>query len=338
MFLLGLLLPVCYIPGYLGATIPTQWALLSIALLPSLWQGRMAGFHWLGILFLAYACASQIWSLDYGQGLWIAMIWMLAFWWGSVQVSLIPLWKGLAIGIALNVPIAYAQAHGWQSVPTMYGGAAGLLYNSTLLGACCALVLAALIENRLWFYTPALAYGLYLSHSRGALLALALALIAKHIHWLAALALLIAGAFVLTYSPIPSDVQRLQIWTVVVPKLSFFGWGAGSLTELYIFPDRHLGTQIIKVEFAHNDYLQLLFEYGLGAIPIFILFGYAIVKSLSPVLICIAILACYWFPIYAPIPAFIGFAYAGYLLRIHANYLALRSDRGQHLLPRTAYA
>jgi hypothetical protein len=336
MFLLGLLLPICYIPGYTGAAIPTQWALVGVALLPSLWHGRMTAYHWLGSIFLAYACASQFWSLDYGYGVWLAVLWALAFWWGGTQSSLLPLWQGLAWGLALNVPIALAQSYGWQGIPSMYGGAAGLLFNSTLLGACCALVLAALISHHEWRFTPILGYALWLSHSRGAWLALALALIAKHAHPLVALALLICGALWLGYAPGPHDVQRLQIWATVIGKLSAFGWGAGSLAELYMFPDPHLASQIIHVEFAHNDILQLIFEYGLGAISVFILFAFALAfpsaRNYAP-LVGFAVLATFWFPLFAPIPAFIGCACAGHILRRHDPVIALRRDWGPDLVP-----
>ena len=59
MFLLGLLLPICFIPGYTGASIPSQWVLLSLVLPAALWRRgyRLTPLHLLGLGFIAWAVA-----------------------------------------------------------------------------------------------------------------------------------------------------------------------------------------------------------------------------------------------------------------------------------------
>ena len=78
MFLFGLLLCVCYIPGFLGAFIPTQWAVLSCVLPLTLWRaGTFPPSTLAGLAVLAWSAISFFWapnSFDSIYGLYTALL------------------------------------------------------------------------------------------------------------------------------------------------------------------------------------------------------------------------------------------------------------------------
>lgn len=346
MLYLGIALAVCFVPGYTGATIPSQWALLSCVLPFSLWRkAEIGAAHWLGLMFVVWAILSTAWATNYHTsvfGLWIVSIWGLSFWLGSSLQSLAQLWKGLAIGLSISSIVAMAQALGFHPVEIAEAGRfPGLLFNTTVQGATIALVLIALVSHRLWWYTPLLWVGLALSQSKGAALVLAAALIARFTHWLFALALLVAGALAFTFLLDSADSQRLQIWGYAIRGLSLLGWGPDSFSDIYFsWYDPGLAKRwLMHAEFVHNDYLQLWFEYGLGALAIFALFGLALAETENadwPVAFGFAILATFYFPLYLPIPAFIGCVVAGHLTRPRLSHGVVRDSRRFDLLPRHA--
>src|SRR5258705_9178386 len=232
MFALGLALAICFIPGYTGAMIPTQWALLSIVLPLGLFLPSAFGpCHWLGLLALAWATYSVSWSpilYDGIYGLWLAFIWAGSFWLGSAIANHQSIYKGLALGLSASSIVAIFQALGYSPVETTFGPPAGLLFNSTVLGASCALVIIALAQARDWLWITGLIPGLYLSHSRAALAIIVLAFLAKRVHVVVALTVLLAANIALIAYLSPSDTQRLLLWGVAIRELTLFGHGIGS--------------------------------------------------------------------------------------------------------------
>jgi hypothetical protein len=334
MFLLGLLLPICFVPGYTGATIPTQWALLSCVLPFSMWHGEPAFYlHRWGALFVAYAFASALWAGSVYTsvlGLWYALIWALSFWYGTQSVSLTPLWKGLAIGLSISTLVAMAQALDYEPVNVGDFQLAGLLFNSSLAGVCIAITLGACICEGLWWYTPLLWLGLLLSQSRGAVLILSIMLITKYVHWLAALAMLAAGSLYFAFGHDVADNMRLQVWGYAIRGLTVFGWGPDSFSDVYFF--WHHGAsapRLYHAEFAHNDILQLWFEFGIAALVPYTALVLGIARSrhsLWPVLLGCGTLVLFYFPLYTPLTAFILCVLTGHILR---DYDWLRRERDE---------
>lgn len=319
-FALGLALAICFIPGVTGASIPTQWALLSAVLPLSLWRsGLITPLHWLWVGFISWSIgiAADVANLYTAfLGLWFVSIWALSFWLGSTLPSLAQLWKGLAIGLSISSLVAMAQALGYHPVeiadctPTCIPG---LLFNSTMQGATIALVLIALVSHRLWLWIGLLPVGLILANSRGAYLILAATALTR-IHWLAAIAALILGALVFSLFLNPSDSQRLQVWGYAIRGLTSVGWGPFAFNDIY-FSWRG---QLTHAEFVHNDYLQLWFEFGIGALALYAIFGMALAQTNAldwPVAFAFALLAAFYFPLYTPLTAFIGCVVAGHLSR-----------------------
>lgn len=321
MFWLGLLLPVCFVAGYTGASVPTQWAVLSIILPACLW--RVAPYnigHKLFFLFGAYAFATLFWSINlysWVWGMWHVFIWALAYHCGTLCTDLRPLWKGLALGLTVSTGVAVAQALDYAPVhvhdPFL---PAGLLYNSSLFGIILGLVLTALVVHHLWWYMPPLAIGLVLSGSRGGFLILGLGLLARFAGPVLAAGVLACAAMAFLVTIDLADNQRLMIWGVTIRVLSIFGQGAGSFADIHYIA--HAKNLLIRPEYVHNDILQLAYEYGIGAIPLLAIPALALATSRSAewtVLFVWCAAAGFYFPLYTPLTAFIGLVVAGHCMR-----------------------
>lgn len=341
MFLLGLLLMVCYIPGYTGATIPTQWAFLSLALPIALWRAPSMPRPalWVWWTFLAFATLSALWApqpIETVNGLWVIALWGLSFYLGYTTRDPRDLYRGLALGLSVSSALAIAQWLGWSpvyvnSAGTAQANIAGLFFNRTMLGALSALIILMLIHERLWHYIPALLPGLILCGSRGGWLILACGLLSR-IHWSLIFVLGAVAAF--AFGSSPSDIERLHIWGTALSALHPFGWSAGSFIDVYILYNGH----VVHPEYVHNDYLQLLFELGLGAaIPLGVL-ACALTWRPTPVLWAFAVLATFYFPLYAPVTLFLGCFAMGHSLRgFSPSSLIIRHCRPD-LLSRLTYA
>lgn len=323
MFHLGLLLPICYLAGFTGTAILTQWVVLSLVLPLALWRkGPFTFLHGVGLLFLVYACASLAWVPNINDsilGVWHLLICALALWLGTTSSHLTQLWRGLALGLSISSLFAIAQAFGVETVYRNIGpipGYSGLLFNSTVSGTAIALIILALVSERLWPYIPSLIPGLYLSHSRGGYLIIAVGLLARYVHWTVALLILVTcGLFAIYFVGLDSsNTLRLQIWAVAWHGLSARGWGVGSFYDIWY---QSAGT-LIHPEFVHNDYLQLVFEFGWGAIPAFAVLLGALTHTRAtawPIAVGFATSMAFYFPLSCPLIAFIGCVATGHLLR-----------------------
>lgn len=338
MFALGAIVSLCYVPGLTGAFIATQWPVLSILLpLVMLFRGTpMTPFHWLGALFIAYATV-RLWHspifADGVQGLWMVYIMGLGFWFGSTLTDLRGLYQGLAFGVSVSAAVAVSQQLGFTWVPYVSDAPAGLYVNAVAQGVACALVIVALVTERLWLWVPLPALGLALSGSRGAWVALAFGLAAAYFRrlWVFAGAAAAAAAFlVLPLSK--SDAVRASIWSATIDNLTWLGYGPGAFFSWLLVRD---GATFYP-EYAHNDALQLAFEYGVwAALPLGIL-AYGLTRTTEPgwpVLVAFAIAGCYSMPLWVGVASFIGCVVAGRV--VAGGYLArgVRHYSRQHVLP-----
>lgn len=321
MFWLGIAVSLCYVPGLTGAYIATQWPLLSIALLPGLLRkGPVTLFHVAGLLFIAYAVAATFYSplRDASTlGLWLVVIMGLSVWFGTTLDSTRELYAGLALGAGVSSLIAVFQYFGFQLLPITSVAYAGLYVNSIQQGLALALIVVALVSQRMWFWALPLLPGIWLSQSRGAWLALAVGLLACYFRRLWVFGVLAAfGACYLLFPLGLSDVQRLFFWRAAWDSLTLFGNGPG------IFYAMMLATKdgFVFPEYAHNDALQLLFEYGIGALLPFIIIGYAISRTELtewPVIVSFVAAGCYSMPLFMPITSFLTLVAVGRVLRAY---------------------
>jgi hypothetical protein len=345
MFWLGLVLPVCFVPGFTGATIRTQLVALTLFLLLvygalrplGRWgEPKITQEHWIGQAFWIYAAASIGWSISWTdsiEGLWTVSIWAGSFWLGSTLESLQDLWKGLAIGLTANVIVQIAQVAGMDPV-LVRSGNAGLLYNPNLLAAAIALVVVGLVTVKAWWYVPALLPGLWLTHSRGGAVILAAGLAARYLNWATVPVLVAISGGIFLWHPDQSSAFRITIWQIAWQHLTWFGLGAGTFVDvLYMTPEQGW----IHLEFAHNDYLQLAFEYGLGAALPLGLLVFCLTRTTSPswpVMVGFAVSGLFYFPLYTELTAFIGCAVAGLIVRDWAVYVDYCGSCGFPVVPR----
>ena len=231
---------------------------------------------------------------------------------GAAVSSLQPLIRGLAVGLSISSAIAVAQALGWSDL-ARWNLPAGLLYNSAVHAAAIALVIVALCAARDFRYIPGLLPGLYLAHSRGGYAMLAVAFIGRLLGWQAAIFTIALGAAVTITWVSPSDAERMMLWTVAWRDLGWSGHGVGSFAAVvFTAPDGlHYPGHV------HDDYLQLAFELGVLAIPVYALYALALARTAHPYWPCFLAFATaglFFFPLYVPIPAFIGAVIAGHII------------------------
>jgi hypothetical protein len=322
MFWLGLVLPVCYVPGWTGASIPTQWAVLSAVLPLSLWRkGELTRVHWLGIWFVGYSALSLLWAVNFPDAVWgfaVVLIWAGSFWLGSTLESLDGIWRGLAIGLSVSSLVSIVQAAGFHPLPVAdVAGYPGLLYSPLVSGSASAMVIVGLICHRLWRYIPGVLPLLVLSHNRGGALVVGVGLAGRYLGWRAVAAIVVTAAVVMYFHPSPSDIQRMQIWDAAYSNLRWFGLGPGSFTDLWMMV-KELGQDVMeRPEFAHNDYIQFIFEAGCGSILVFALMAAILARTEAkewPVFAGFAALGLFFFPFHTPLCAFIGCVVAGHIV------------------------
>ena len=334
MFWLGAAVSLCYVPGLTGAYIATQWPLLSL-LMPFalLRRGPYTAAHTAGLLFVVYAAVRAAYSpIPYFSvmGLWLVFITGLCMWFGTTLKDVRGLYAGLAIGGAVSSFIAVLQHFGFTGIPVVSNMPAGLYVNSVQQGTVLALIIVALASERMWFLTLPLLPGMWLAHSRGGWLALAVGLAACYVRriWVFGI-VAVAGAFYLLSPLGMTDADRLFIWRSVWDNSTLFGWGPGVLYSILL---SHAGVPFFP-EYAHNDALQLVFEYGIGAaIPIGII-GYALYRSDIkewPVVVAFVTAGCYSMPLFMPVTAFLAFVAVGRILRSDGVVVSYSGNRGQY--------
>lgn len=340
MFWLGAIVSLCYVPGITGAYIATQWPVLA-AILPLLLlrrEGPFTVFHALGVLFLAYATV-HLWFTPTPQtsvfGLWMVIIMGLCLWFGTTLANVRGLYAGLAAGAAVSSAVAVAQFAGWGIVPRSSELPAGIFVNSVQHGTVLAIIAVALVSERMWLWMLPLLPGIALSGSRGATFVLAIGLFGCCVRrvWVLGAAVAVVTAFY-TLAPLgPSDLQRMQIWTAAWNNLTWLGWGPGVFFTLLLTA---ADGKLYYPEYAHNDALQLAFEYGAVAVLPFAIFAFALVCTGArewPVVLAFVAAGCFSMPMYMPVASFLGFVVVGRVLREHALVRRSRGVRGFDFVP-----
>lgn len=339
MFWFGAIVSLCYVPGMTGAFIATQWPVLA-AVLPFwlLRKGPVTAFHWLGVVFLAYASIGAWFSpMPYASvfGLWLMCIMGLSLWFGTQLTDVRGLYAGLALGAGVSSALAVLQQFGLDFMPSTSVFPAGLYINSVHQGTVLALIAVALVTERMWGWVLPLAPGIVLSNSRGAWFALAIGVLGCGVRraWVIAVAPIAIAGYLLVAPLSPSDTERMLIWDAAWHNLTLWGWGPGVFYGLLL--PQH-GT-FSYPEHAHNDALQLLFEYGIGALLPFAVFAFALSRTQDrewPVVLASVAAGCYSFPLWMPIASFLALVTVGRILRNHAVARGYGGDSGRHVVQR----
>jgi len=130
--------------------------------------------------------------------------------------------------------------------------------------------------------------------------------------------------------------ERFDLWADTYQGFKLFGNGIGSFEITYPWDATHIDTILARPRFAHNDLLQLIFEFGIGSL--FILFMiFNILKINRPeriILYAIGIISLFTFPLHVPVLAFIAALVAGNITRYDTTRF-IRNYSGSILSTRT---
>lgn len=254
---------------------------------------RLQAIAFCGSVFVAYAGASLLWSNTdpiYAAAYLAALA--LAFIAGRI----------LSVG---------ALRQSWMVLLSLY--TISLIFYSSIgsnvLGAMAAVAFAVALAFELWLFMPSAILGLYLGHSRGAVIATgAVSIVAiwrqsRFAAYLAFLCLIVL-TFAMKRDIGLSFFARMGVWQDTINHLTLFGHGFGSFFETNRGNAVHTNFTLAMPAHAYNDYLELISDLGLGAIPLWAV----IVLSLDGVryrdgliLLAFAILSLSFFPFYIPI-------------------------------------
>jgi hypothetical protein len=323
-FLFGLAVTATYWPGISGAATSPRWIIAAVVLpiaalrLPG--PHRLTLAHVLGGAFVAWACASFIWS-DYPDDTFGALFLLLVLTAGfQVGEALEPaqmrkLWFGAAAGLIVSDFVAFAQLAGWEG-PLAANVPAGLFINRNFYGEASALVFVALWDN------PAFAMalpGLLLTRARGGILGLAALIVPLWRIWRPAgvgLALGIAGGIAwisVGGSKITSAGDRLDIWRESLALVDWHGHGFGVFRSI----EPSIPTISYRWGHVYNEFIETAVETGWIGVALFGGFCAALLRGPFTrerlVFVALLIEACFDSPLHLPTTAILGTLAAGHL-------------------------
>lgn len=265
---------------------------------------NLEAIHWLGLGFAAYALSRShsLYAFCYFLSL------CGAFYYGYRQHSQEPFWWAY-LSITTLMIIAYSLSD-------------LITINPNVLGAVFAIGLAAALAYQIWLFVPIMGIALLLTYSRTAIIAggVAAFLWTWQRHKLVAL-LLATGAVAILVTISDgrgtSFFNRLGIWQDTLAHLTFWGAGLGSFADAYISWAFHTNMTQEIAGHAYNDYLELMFELGIGTILLWLTLIFAI-ERVAPepklILATFAVLSLAFFPLYIPFVAHAAAISLGHLI------------------------
>lgn len=314
---------VCYWNGISGAATSTRWAFLSV-LLPILLilnfkRVSFTTLHLIGLLFIGWSILSLLWSSNVYDGIdslikliIIAQVFLL----GTYLTSLRDVFIGLGLGITVS------------SLYLLIGrDSAGLFANVNILAETALLVCVGLVIYRVWWLVPGVLPSIVLNGSRAAILS-GVCLITLWI-WgkskIVALSVLIVGSITLVSRyKLGTLSERWTLWTDTIDGLTLLGHGLGSFFTSYQFY-AEIDTLVSRPRFAHNDLLQICFEFGLigGLLAALFIIRVLLAKANEKyVFMGFVIISMFSFPFYLPVSSFIAVLVCGFVAR---NWCSVRS-------------
>lgn len=342
LFLLGFILINAYIPGIVGAAIPTGWLFL-ILVLPIIMffvDTRITNSHILGLLFIVYSLLSLLWTQNLNiatffvvQMFALASIFCIAS--GIKDIKIII--KGLAVGLLVSDVISIFQYYKISIVYTLYDMIAGLFVNQNIYCEVSATILICLIIYKLWWFIPLTLPGIILVHSKGALMGLGIFGMLYLYKYSKKLAILVIAS-TLFYVALDkynssSTFERFDLWVDTLRGLKLFGNGIGSYEIVFPLHAVDIDTAIARPRFAHNDLLQLIYEFGIGSVlfVIMIINVMRIKTDETIILVCIAVISMFNYSNHVPVIAFVTFMVAGYITRYDAPIRNIGNSWGSNI-------
>lgn len=346
-FIFAFLVTTTYIPGIIGAAIPTNWFVLIIVAPIAFFFcsiSKNINSHLIFIFFI-YVCSSFYWTQNINIAIFhffqiISLI--CVFYIGENLDDLRPTFMGLAAGLSISGIIAIAQLSGYTPVYALYSNITGLFVNPNIYSEVTIVVLIGLIVLKLWWWIPLTLPGIVLVHSRTALAAFGIGLFLmlfkknKSYAIVAITVVILISLYLYRHSFNTLSIEeRINLYKDTINGFTFFGHGVGSFEILYPYYATHVDTALARPRFAHNDWLQLIFEFGIFAlIPMLIALN--LMRHNNAILWAIGIISLFTFPFHVPVIAFIGCLVAGYLNNNNGTICYYRNSRGSNLSQRGA--
>lgn len=247
----------------------------------------------LGGVFLAYA----LWSAT--ENHWFLIYLALAYAYGFI----IPPRVVWLITCALLSVGLFVTLGGW------YIGIfspAGLFGNLNYLGVAFAPAFIAALAYQIPLFLPVAAVGLWWSQCRAAIVAAGICWMAmlwpRYRITILALTAAALTLFMVQKDPASSYLTRIGIWQDTTERLSLFGVGWSDYMPHWQSWPVHRNMTLLIAPHAYNDFLELLFLLGIGAIPLFLLIILALDASTTDraILGCFLLLGLTYFPFFIP--------------------------------------
>lgn len=314
MFLYGFILAVCYVPGVTGFALPTGWLVLS-ATLPFILRRDL--IRCLNPLLL-WATLGLAWTMIWQQGIYD--VWKLAilsgvFVLGQDRDSPM-LMRGMAVGLSASTVVAIFQMMGYHPLPSIYAPPSGLFFNPNIYGEIACLLTVWFLASGAWPWALACVPGVFLSQSRTALFTLAaLAALWAWRRWPLAGPLAIFATLLVLLPSVASKPgagfpYRLAIWQNTIAGFTPLGRGPGSYLSTSPAFATHTDSMASREEDAHNDFLQIAYQYGVPGIAILCaVVGLALYGPLGPdryLLLAFLAIAMFNFPLEIPLESCLG--------------------------------
>ena len=342
LFLLGFGVTIAYIPGIVGAAISTGWLFLFISCpILFLWCDFKLGW---GFAFICYAALSLLWTETFTLSIFNFLqysILGIIFIIGQNIKDLKPIFKGIALGVGLSSIAAIFQYFGYHEIATLNNSSAGLFINPNIYSELSALLLIGLLVLNLWYWIPVTLTGLILVHSRTALLALAVGLflwgwrLNKYLALgLSILILALGIIFYWDHFSFTSISERFNIWKDTIAGFDLFGNGVGSYEIVFPKYATHINTELGRPRYAHNDLLNIIYEFGLGCIFLILMFKNIKLKNEIVILFTAFAISMFNYAMHIPATAFITFLVAGYLSDNFHTVFDIRNSSGSNLFKR----
>jgi len=319
MAVLAFFTSILFIPGLPSAATTPRYALLAL-FVPFIWYSlpakRITVGHLIGALFLCWCAITLLWAFNFQDGIYQIgkfVLFGLLFCIGATRNSLRNVYIACAIGVGVNSVIVMGQYWGgWTFIPQVaFPG--GLFFNKNFGAEFAALILAALVVERLWWLVPVTFPTLILCQSRASVIALscgAILLVYQHNKRLAiGLFMALIGLGIYLWAMNYTAHQRWDLWRDTFASMQFWGRGIGAYYTTFPENAIYIDSLTLRPTAAHNDLLQLTYELGPG---ILIVLGLVSVALLPPmrsehyVLSVFLVEGLVGFPLYMPATAFVA--------------------------------
>ena len=295
-----------------SSSLVLRWVVVSLGAAALVWcfrgRVRVTPGHWAGMAFLGWVSLGLLWSISpyTTEGTLFHYLMLAPFFVVAAEAKdLTPAWFGFVAGVTVSALLAVAQFFGYgvfDGGGQAWNAVSGLFANKNALAITALLALIMALYHRWWLYAIPLSFAVVQPMSRSVLLAacvVAAWVVARRLRhgWVYGAAAL--GA-VLCWLAVDSDQAyrlvslntRSAILQLELANLRWLGWGPGTFGEvLPMYQD------------GHNEFLQLVFECGVGAAFFFALLIYALgAKAELERVILIAILvdSVFNFPLHQP--------------------------------------